>query len=359
MTFPHVDPSAWAGRRVTIAVPDATRPLDPSHLAELVRRIQPHATHVDVVVALGLHRPMSDAELVPIVEAAGTCRVTQHDASDPAAAPFHPLVANADTVVCVGVVEPHQYAGFSGGVKTVSIGCASAAAIGESHSLDLLRDPGTRIGAIEGNRFQALLWERASPLDVWALQTVPSGETFFDRARTAFEAAVRVARESCFQRWSRPWSWLRLPVPATKAQSFYQASRAATYVALTSNPAIEAGGTLIVEAACPEGIGRGAGERAFEAALTRGLDVLRAELASGERSLRGGEQRAYVLARVIERNRIVLVGAPRIDALDAIGIQQVEDVGALQLDPTLGREVSDVFRRVPIVDSALTDEEDH
>jgi nickel-dependent lactate racemase len=341
-----LDLSYFQDKRVTVAVPDATRPLDPKVIASLIDGLHAVRARTAILVALGLHRPMRSDELAPLT--AMKSLVIQHDAHDPDSlvrigeARFHRAIAEADVVIAVGLVEPHQYAGFSGGVKTVAIGCASADTIARLHGLKLLRHPGTRIGCIDGNPFQAELVRIASPLDLWALQIVPGGGTYFGRAIETFHRAAAEASERCFEEVPEELDWMHLVVPPAKAQSFYQASRAATYVALVDRPAIRRGGTLIVEAACPEGLGAGAGELAFVRALSRGRESLLRELASEDREIAGGEQRAYVLALALERVRIAIVGAPQMPELSALGITE----GMPPLSGT-GRRFSDPFTRVP------------
>ncbi len=340
----------YRDRSVAVVVPDATRPFDYARLGPLLEGLLAVNARPRIVVALGLHRPMTDEELRPLVLASRGAPVLQHDAATSATISEH--VTSADAVICVGLVEPHQYAGFSGGIKTVSIGCASAAAIAESHGLWSVADPRVAIGRVDDNPFQAMLWSRARGLeDVWALQVVPGDPEveLFGPVREAFARAVEVAAEVCFERWDAPKRWLRMIVPAAKAKSFYQASRAATYVALHPRPAIARGGLLVVEAACEEGIGRGAGELAFARALMRGRGVLAEELRAQERTLAGGEQRAYVLLRALEVARIVVVGAPVMPELKGIGVEQVEKRDALGLSAADGTTVEDVFRRVPCV----------
>ena len=42
----------------------------------------------------------------------------------------HRAVVDADVVIATGIVEPHQYAGYSGGRKTLAVGAAGEALIG-------------------------------------------------------------------------------------------------------------------------------------------------------------------------------------------------------------------------------------
>lgn len=336
-------------QRITIVVPDATRPLD--YEAVLDPLLRQYADHdLTVLVALGLHRPMTRAELAPLRRVCDrvSASLLQHDAQRTVDG-FAPQVVDTDRIINVGVVEPHQYAGFSGGVKGVAIGCASSDTIAEMHSLTMLRECGARVGWMDGNPFQERLWELVEDLPpIDGLYLVPGfDDVFVGDARSGFAAAVEVARELHFERVD-PVSSMLLRVPPTKATSFYQASRAATYVALADSPAIEAGGTLYVSAPCPEGIGGGAGERACGEAMQKGRERLLEELRRAEPpQTRGGEQRAYVLAMALQKVDIVLVGAPEIPSLASMGIGQAARAPSVEL------VVDDAFHAVPLGRSTL------
>jgi hypothetical protein len=175
---------------------------------------------------------------------------------------------------------------------------------------------------------------------------IPSGEAFAGPWAEAFAVAQRAAAKSMFESVESPLDWAILTVPPAKAQSFYQASRAATYAALVDRPAVRTGGALIVEAACPEGIGEGEGEASCAAAMERGRDALLAELAGEGGSISGGAQRAYVIARALEAHPIILAGAPELPVLAKMGIRQVASVKELDLSGS-GRRFTDPFHHVP------------
>ena len=372
----HLIPTTLPARPTCVIVPDATRPIDYlKTVRPLLEALCAGGSQVRILVALGLHRPMTDAELAPLEGAAAGLGVAieQHDARGdlvdlgvavglPDSAPTNlPITLNrrlveAERIICVGTVEPHQYAGFSGGIKAIAIGCAGEATITAMHGLSLLRDEGTRLSGLEDNPFQACLWRIVHSLnDVLGMQIVPTGgskePSFFGEIKEAFESACQVARREFFETFDEKVDWLHLPVPAVKASNFYQASRAATYAALVDGPAIRDGGTIIVEAACPEGIGTGTGERACAEAMLRGRDALLDELKAGTAQTRGGQQRAYVLARTCARYRVALVGAPTMPELEAMGIEQFESLESATADLGLrGRpaaRVDNIFRAIP------------
>src|SRR5262245_15317111 len=159
-------------RRVCIAVTDATRAcpdhlLVPPMLDELAAAGVPDDA-ITILVAVGTHRPSTDAEKREKLGDAvvDRYRVVDHDAADkanlvkvaegPEGVPFllNSLVAKADLLIATGRVEPHQYAGYSGGGKTVAIGCADDAIIADTHGPAMLDRPGVRLAQLRDNPFQ-------------------------------------------------------------------------------------------------------------------------------------------------------------------------------------------------------------
>ena len=374
------EPDDVVDREVAVVVPDHTRPINyEAMLAPLLKRLVEAGARPFVFVGMGLHRPMRGDELEPLrrVIDRWDLELVQHDASgasivtleaDVASdrgdwptlpARVHERLPAADHIITVGTVEPHQYAGFSGGPKGVAIGCGGAATIGAMHGLEFLRLPGTRLGSVDDNPFHAALWRLIESLDALdALQIVPatastSLSATFGPVREAFDEAVSIARQRFFEPVDEPFDWLHLPVSAGKGTNVYQASRAATYVALAEQSAIASGGTIVVEAPCPEGIGQGTGEQACADAMRRGRDTLLEELRS-DRAIetRGGQQRAYVLALALDRCRMALVGPPAIEELEAMGIETFETREGARTSLDLqgrGTTIRDVFHRVPVV----------
>jgi len=102
--------------------------------------------NITLLCATGLHRPINRAELVKKlgIDISGEFRVVNDAALDPVSLADlgdidgYPVITNrncveTDLLLATGVVEPHQYAGYSGGAKTVVIGCG-----GEQRFFDIL-----------------------------------------------------------------------------------------------------------------------------------------------------------------------------------------------------------------------------
>ncbi len=250
-----------------------------------------------------------------------------------APAQLHRRVAGAALVVAVGVVEPHLYAGFSGGVKAVSIGCAADATIAWTHRPAFIGAPGVELGHLDGNPFQDALRQIAARVPVGFAVNAVVDEQGRPAAALAGEP-VRVQRSLAAAHsaaWLRPvdgpFDVIVAGVPVPKSDNLYQASRAATYIGLQGRPALAEGGTIVLCADLLHGAGDGPGERNFAALLA---DAVPGELvARGLREPLGpGGQRAFVVARVLERFRLAVAGAgAQGAALDQFGIESYTTAG--------------------------------
>lgn len=305
-----------ASGRYRVAVPDATRPVD---VPAALRALGEHGA-LSVVVGLGLHRPMSGEELAPLQPWAPR----QHDPDDvvptaeldgiPGAISRH--LEGDGPLLSVGVAELHQYAGLSGGHKGVAVGCGGRATLGALHHRDRVLAPGVRLGQLEGNPFRAAVDALGEAAGVgFALVWVPAARVWLGGPPRAVLTEA-LSRIDPWEPVAAPSPVALLRVPPAKAQSFYQASRAATYLGLSPRPPVPEGGTLVLEAACPEGLGAEAG---FVAALQREPPPWTG-LLTGPAPAGPGAQRAVMIALLARRYRLIVTGCARPEALREAGI---------------------------------------
>jgi nickel-dependent lactate racemase len=152
---------------VVIVVNDGTRPMPstrvlPALLAELDHVPRDRIT---LLVATGTHRANTPRELDEMLgpALARGYRVVNHDARDAAALVYlgesargHPIFLNrlyvdASVKILTGFVEPHFFAGFSGGPKPVMPGLAGLATVLRNHGPHMIAHPGATFGILEGN----------------------------------------------------------------------------------------------------------------------------------------------------------------------------------------------------------------
>lgn len=96
-------------------------------------------------------------------------------------------------------------------------------------------------------------------------------------------------------------------VGAPKDANLYQASRALTYVAFAPKPVLRDGGWVVLAARCGEGAGRGPGEEEFLARMGAGASPAEVVRRLRETGFGVGGQRAFMVARALERYRCLLV----------------------------------------------------
>ena len=332
-----------------IAVTDLTRAspddvLVPPLLAELNAGGIPDE-RITIVVAVGLHRATTDAEKREKLGAvADRVRVVDSDGRDPAKwadlgsiPPYDTpgftqrLIKDADLVVATGIVEPHQYAGYSGGRKTVAIGCCGEPTITATHGMRFLEDPGVRLGRIDGNPFHETVTEiaRRAGLRFCLNVVVDDRERVVAVAAGEPDAVLRRLVEHASAIYTRPiakqYDIAIAGVGAPKDVNLYQASRAATYLRFAPTPVVREGGSIIVPAQLPEGAGEGAGEQRFLAALENAASPA-AVVEAARQHFAGGEQRAVMVALTLQHNQIVVAASESADVVRRAKMRVAVDV---------------------------------
>jgi nickel-dependent lactate racemase len=344
----RVDP----GDDVAAVVTDGTRAAPTDVLLDaLLRELDAGGVdrdQVTVVVGLGLHRPMTADELdatlgehahLAINHDPGDCRVVGH--VDGVPIELNDTVATADVVASTGVVEPHQYAGFSGGAKTVVVGTGGESQIGYTHGPELLGRDGVRLGRVDDNPFREFL-DRAGdlagpdfcvnvtkgPQGVFGVAAGDPRAVVRDLAATARDAlSVEIPDDESYDA-------VVAGVGAPKDANLYQATRAATYVALGDrNPlAPPAGerdstprGRIVVPAELPEGAGDGTGERRFHDWLANATDAdsLYEAMRDGYEP---GAQRAFVVARVLRDHDVYVTNTDHPEIVEDCLMQTADSV---------------------------------
>lgn len=259
------------GQKVAIITSDLTRPcpsslLLPPLLDELARGGVADED-VLVVIGLGLHRPMSEAEIAQVVgpQVRQRVRVVNHDPEDTVflgttshGTPvgfFRPVV-QADFRIGVGNLELHWFAGFSGGAKALLPGVASRATISANHAL--MTQPGVGAGRILGNPLRMDIEEGAAMLGLDFILNVVVGEEQRILGVVAGDM-IQAHRQGCsliLARGAVPVSQKADIVIASaggfpKDINMYQAHKAMEH----GSYFVRAGGVLILVAECREGWG--------------------------------------------------------------------------------------------------------
>jgi len=345
---------AHPGDKVCIIFTDITRStpdhvLVPSLLAEL-QTAGVKDRDITLLCGTGMHRPSTPAEKVAKLGQAvvDRYRVIDHEPQNPAGLvdlgvtqtgvpiSVNRLVYEADLVIATGIVEPHHLAGYSGGRKTLAIGAGGEAMIAYTHGPQMADHPGTRLGCIEGNPFHQALTEAAQRAGLrFVLNVVLDDDKHVVAVRAGeptqtLMELVAVARSLYEVPIPHQYDLAVAGVGFPKDQNLYQASRAASYLFFAPTPVVKPGGCIILPAPCPEGAGQGVGEQSYYATMTRAVDMpsLLAELR--RTGYPPGAQRAFFMAKVLEKNSVIVVGAESPDV-----VRDLHMIPAIDMDEAI------------------------
>lgn len=380
---PRIRELAKIGDKVCIVFTDITR-ASPDHLLVPPLLIELESAGVPdeditLLCGVGMHRPSTPEEKVTKLGKAvvDRYRVVDNEPQNPSmlvdlgkTESGIPLSVNkiayeADLLMATGIVEPHQYAGYSGGPKTLAVGAAGEAMIAYTHGPQMIDHPGTRLGRIEGNPFHEAIAEAARRAELrFVINVIMDEEKQVLAVRAGEPEAtlrelVKIARAIYEVPVPRQYDVVIGGVGFPKDANLYQASRAPTYLFFAPTPVVRPGGIFVIPARCEEGVGQGVGEKRFLEEMKRAKDIptLLADLR--RTGYPPGAQRAFVLAKVLEHNEVIIVGSedPTIvreaKMTPAADMNEALRIAASKLGPNLNvLVVPHALLTLPIVQSA-------
>ena len=325
-------------RKILIVVPDSTRK---AHLKEvlplLLKRIDDGSREIRMMIATGMHARHTHEECAALVGRAVARKYNVASHSQEKGTLVHygktksgvPVALNrqiewCDLLITVGVVEPHLYAGYSGGVKTVAIGLAGEETISATHSVSFLDDPTVRLGLVKGNRFQDALQEIGAHAGIdFAVNMVNSPEggaahVLSGAPRAVFQEAIRLSKGLFEVHVDKAADIVLCGAGHPKDVNLYQASRALNYIANVDRPIVRKGGMIIVCAELKDGPGTSAAEKRFYDDVC-GMRSPREFLARVKKDgCVAGEHRAYMVARVLADYRVAFVTQKKLPRQDEL-----------------------------------------
>jgi nickel-dependent lactate racemase len=308
--------------KVCIVTSDATRPV-PNELlipalAAKLNEIGIKDEQITIMIGTGLHRVCDHPEMEEILgkKITDRFRVVSHDAFDPSklidlgttskGTPIHinKEYYESDLKISLGVIDPHQFAGFSGGAKGVSIGMAGVDLVNTNHFM--LTKPGASLGILEGNPLREDIDEigRVAKLDLIFNVVLNSkkeivkavfGDVFLahkvgvEAAKTALQVAIdKEADVVIASAGGYP-----------KDINMYQAQKALLHSAL----AVKEGGTVILCAECVEGIG----SNLFVETMNLGDTPEKVLEEFAKLPFRVGAHKAFLWAQSLSKAEVIIV----------------------------------------------------
>lgn len=263
---------AKPGDRIVIVTADGTRPVPNKILIPLILdQLGVPDSQVSVLLGTGTHRPNSPAEIRAMFgeEIAGRVAIINHDGfdaaanehvghvSDGSAVAFDRAYTQADVRIVVGFIEPHFFAGFSGGPKGVMPAIASVDTIYRFHRFEMIADPGSTYAQIDGNPTQRFIREAVAlrPPEFLVNVTLNTAKEitafFLGHYLQAHEAGCAHVKSHAMVPVERPY-----PVVITSNtgfpldQNLYQSVKALSVAARI----VEPGGAIVLVSECSDGV---------------------------------------------------------------------------------------------------------
>ena len=337
---------AQAGQTVAISVCDITRPMPSRTLLPVLLGELAHVPdeRIVILIATGTHRPNDRDELVEMLgeDIVGRYRVVNHSAFDAAGLthlgdvePRVPVWLNrvwmeADLRITTGFVEPHFFAGFSGGPKLVAPGLAGFRTTMRLHDAEMIGSPNARWGVTVGNPVHDAIRRIAAHTGVHfsvdvainrdrQITSVLAGELFAVHA-----AMAKRVKRSAMQPFDAPFD----VVVTTNSgypldQNLYQSIKGISAAAQVVKP----GGAIVCAAECAEGLPDHGEYGAILASRDSPRALLEMICAPGHN--RHDQWEVQLQAQIQQRADVFLKTdglAP--DAVRAAHLTPVDDVGA-------------------------------
>ncbi len=310
---------------IVLIASDHTRPvpskvLVPPMLAA-IRRGNPDAK-ITILIATGCHRGTTKAELIEkfgpeIVERE---EILIHDCAEeenmitigtlPSGGDLriNRIAAEADLLISEGFIEPHFFAGFSGGRKSVLPGVAARETVYWNHNAEFIASPLARTGILDGNPIHRdmIYAARAAKL-AFICNVVINAQhkvvgAFAGDCEMAHVAGTEFLKGLCLC----PQAPADIVITSNNGypldQNIYQSVKGMTAGEATCRE----GGVIIMAAACNDGHG---GE-SFMKTMTQELtpaQILAQIQATAKQDTVPDQWESQILARILSRFRVVLV----------------------------------------------------
>lgn len=273
--------------------------------------------NIAIIFATGIHRPHTFDEWVKLLgnDIVTSFRVLDHDCRDTNSLIYigktsrgtpltiNSLVANSDFIISIANVDPHYFAGYSGGGKSILPGISSYESIRENHKMMLL--PGAELGRIDGNPVREDIDEAAKIAGLDYIVNVVLSEKkeilgcFSGHFIKAHREAVKMFNELYGVTVGRKYDIvIASPGGYPKDINLYQSHKALE----VASKCVKPGGVIILLAECREGVGEEKTEELVYSDMTP-ADVINFI----KENFDLGYHKAYAIARIAMKANILIV----------------------------------------------------
>jgi nickel-dependent lactate racemase len=335
---PPLQELAKGKHRVTIITSDHTRPV-PSALTMpvLLREIRAGNPEADItiLVATGMHRDMTKEEIAARfgVDIADREKIVVHDSRDDAnlvslgtlpsggELTVNRLAVDCDLLIAEGFIEPHFFAGFSGGRKAVLPGIAGYRTVLANHCAEFISHDRARTGILDGNPIHEdmIFAARAAKLG-FILNVVLNSDK---KIIAAFGGDTDAAHRRGCDFLKRLAGVKSVPADIVITgnggypldQNIYQAVKCMT----GAEASIKPGGVIIVASECGDGHGGEAFYDTFKDTCSP-EEVMRAICARGRDETLPDQWQIQIFMRILLKHKVIMAASVPPKMIEHLGM---------------------------------------
>ena len=367
---PKLRELAVGKKNAVLIISDHTRPVPSKDIVpfmlEELRAGNPDI-EITMLVATGCHRGTTPEELVHKLgeDIVSREHIVVHDCDSSPLTDLGPLpsgarlvvnslVAQADLVVSEGFIEPHFFAGYSGGRKSILPGVCSRVTVLGNHCAEFIDDPKARMGVLDGNPINRDM-ERAARMAklAYIVNVVVNEEhevvaAFAGDAVEAHHAGCAYLAKYCEVEQERKADIvITSNGGAPLDQNAYQAVKGLT----TAADAAADGAALIICAECADGIGGDSFYKALsECANPEELleDIRRVPMDETV-----PDQWQYqILARILEKHHVYFVARKEME--EAVNAMKMEYAPTLEEAYARARALKGASSSVAVIPNGVS-----
>lgn len=346
---PRLRELAKGKKNCTIIISDHTRPV-PSRdiLPNMFAELEEGAPGIEItlLVATGFHRPSTEAELEAKLGRGimDRCRIVIHDCRDensnvkigdlPSGPPcvIDKVAAEAELLIAEGFIEPHFFAGFSGGRKSVLPGVSDQVTVLGNHCSKFIDSPYSRTGILDGNPMHNDMLAAARMAKLAYIVNVVIDEDKKTVAAFAgnFETAHRAGCDFLLSYAQVKPEYSDIVITSNGGapldQNIYQCVKSMTAAEATCNP----GGVIIECVECADGHG---GQSFYESLRDcESAEALYDEfMATPQEETIADQWESQILARILKKHTVIFVTRPELKSM----IEEMKMTYAASLDEAL------------------------
>ena len=367
---PKLRELAAGKKNAVLIISDHTRPVPSKDIVpfmlEELRAGNPDI-EITMLVATGCHRGTTPEELVHKLgeDIVSREHIVVHDCDSSPLTDLGPLpsgarlvvnslVAQAELVVSEGFIEPHFFAGYSGGRKSILPGVCSRVTVLGNHCAAFIDDPKARMGVIDGNPINRDMERAARMAKLAYIVNVVVNEAHEvvaafagDPIEAHHAGCAYLARYCEVEQKQKAGIVITSNGGAPLDQNAYQAVKGLT----TAADAAADGAALIICAECADGIG---GDSFYKAlSECAGPTELLEEIRRVPMDETVPDQWQYqILARILEKHHVYFVARKEME--EAVNAMKMEYAPSLEEAYARARALKGASARVAVIPNGVS-----